>query len=368
MKSLRKITIAFATFAAALAIGFVMQNDDALAARIGSEGPATPAPATDPVAAPVPEPVAARAAEPLPALEADPQPRLVSAPQTPEATVPLADAAAPLLIAGALPETALPRLPAGADAPALAPPGPLLIAALGAAPAGAALLAQPSCDSALTATALPGALVALDLHAPCAANRGVTIHHRGMIFTALTDAAGRLDVTVPALSGEAAFIAEIAGGESLSATADVPDIGAYDRAVLQWEGTTGVELHALEYGAGYDDAGHVWWGAPGAAEAALTGAGGYMTELGTETPEHAYFAEIYTFPTAAAMPGEVALSVEAVITPDNCGQPVAAQSLQLRPGAQPRAVDLTVTLPDCNSLGEYLVLSNMLEDLTLAAP
>ena len=31
------------------------------------------------------------------------------------------------------------------------------------------------------------------------------------------------------------------------------------------------------------------------------------------------------------------------------------------------AIDLTLAMPDCESLGELLVLSNMLEDLTLAA-
>ena len=36
-------------------------------------------------------------------------------------------------------------------------------------------------------------------------------------------------------------------------------------------------------------------------------------------------------------------------------------------GLEPSAIDLTMTLPDCDAIGEFLVLKNMFEDLTLAA-
>ncbi|MGZ9808982.1 hypothetical protein ACXN5S_00780 [Pseudoroseicyclus sp. H15] len=365
MKRIRKFTVAAATFGAALGIGFLMQNQDAVADQ--SDGQAPPIEETR-AAAPIVVASMAPAAE-APLLR----------PAAPAATLPqpAPDLAAPLLYTASAAAPDLPVIPTVAQAPAHSQPGllrsqadgPLLLAALGNVISDAAPspLALPACDTTLTASAVPGALVALTLMAPCDPATAVTFHHRGMMFSALTDEAGGLTVTVPALAEQAGFIAELAGGQSVTASAEVPDIGAYDRAVLQWEGTTGLELHALEYGAGYDDAGHVWWGAPSALDAALKGRGGYMTELGTETPEHAYFAEIYTFPTADAAPGQVHLSVEAIITPDNCERDISAQSLQLRPGGAPAAVDLTLTVPGCDSLGEYLVLSNMLEDLTLAA-
>ncbi|NDV02685.1 translocase [Pseudoroseicyclus tamaricis] len=417
MNRIRKVAIATATFAAALGIGFVMQNQDAFAA-FGTGEPAAPV-ATEgsapPEESPVQQPVRIIAPEEAPAPievqapagggDAEPSQTPVqirpdeSAPDetdgarlarpvtifaslrageapAPSADMPrpVIDQAAPLLFTMAEPAAQPPILPAVADAPRLGAPEPVLLAALGtdalelALPAVApAPLATPSCDTALTAAPQQGALVSLTLRAPCDPESAVVIHHRGMMFSALTDGSGRLSLTVPALAERATFIAELTGGESVTATAEVADMGQFDRAVLQWEGTTGMELHALEYGAGYDDEGHVWWGAPRAAEAALEGMGGYITELGDETPSHSYFAEIYTFPSGTALPGEVQLSVEAVITPDNCGQEVSAQSLQVRPGAAPEATDLTLAIPGCDALGQYLVLSNMLEDLTLAA-
>jgi len=61
------------------------------------------------------------------------------------------------------------------------------------------------------------------------------------------------------------------------------------------------------------------------------------------------------------------LTVEVEVTQENCGREIAAQSIQLNAGLEPSAIDLTMTLPDCNAIGEFLVLKNMFEDLTLAA-
>jgi hypothetical protein len=78
-------------------------------------------------------------------------------------------------------------------------------------------------------------------------------------------------------------------------------------------------------------------------------------------------AEVYTFPTGISRrSGAVALTVEAEITAANCGTDIAAQSLQIVPGQPVRVLDLTMTVPGCDALGQFLVLEGVLQDIALA--
>ena len=210
--------------------------------------------------------------------------------------------------------------------------------------------------------------LAVSVVAPCQPNAAVTIHHQGMIFSQLTDETGRVDVVVPALAQEAFFIAAFAGGEGAVASTAVPDLANYDRAALQWQGIDAVQLHALEFGADYDSEGHVWAATSRDLDFAAPPKAGFLTTLGDDRVINALMAEVYTFPTGKYnQDGTVALSVEAEVTAANCGRDISAQSIQLDSLQEPTAIDLTMTMPDCGAIGEFLVLKNMFKDLTLAA-
>ncbi|MDO7629750.1 MAG: hypothetical protein MUQ84_02360, partial [Loktanella sp.] len=95
---------------------------------------------------------------------------------------------------------------------------------------------------------------------------------------------------------------------------------------------------------------------------------GFLTSMGDPRVANPMMVEIYTYPSAIGhRDGNVALTVEVEVTQENCGREIAAQSIQLNAGLEPSAIDLTMTLPDCDAIGEFLVLKNMFEDLTLAA-
>lgn len=337
---MRKFAVAGTTFSVALGIGFVMQNGDALAARF-SDAPTAPVP---------------------PAAEAPPlvQAAVVIAPEAPVVATPEPTAARPAII------DAVPTMPAEPWAPALAvalESEPEVVA-----PPEPAIAALPDCPIALTATTLPAAMVRLDLSAPCLPDQMARIHHQGMMFTILTAPDGTASVTVPALVEGAVFVVDLGEGEGAVAVAEVPDLALVDRAVLQWQDTDGLGIHALEFGAGYGSDGHVWAGHPRAADAAMLGQGGFLILLGDPTLQGAMLAEVYTYPTGmTSREGQVALSVEAVVTTANCGLEIAAQSIQIAAGAETVAADLTMSMPGCDAVGEILVLSNMLTDLTLAA-
>lgn len=224
------------------------------------------------------------------------------------------------------------------------------------------------CEISAQATAIPGALVNLTLDAPCAANERLTVHHNGMLFTETTDGSGQLFFTVPALTEQAVFIMAFSNGDGAVAQTTVGDIADFDRVVLQWRGQSGFELHAREFGADYGQAGHVWSGGAQNIEGLTTGDNGLILRLGDILSAEPLLAEVYTFPSAkATQSGLVDLSVEAEVTANNCGLEIEAQSLEMMADGQLKSHDLTLSVPECDAIGSFLVLNNLVSDLKVAS-
>lgn len=247
--------------------------------------------------------------------------------------------------------SAAPAAPPAADRPA----APVL--AKPAVPAQAAASACP-----VTAVAVPAPLASAKtvLSAPCYPHARVAVHHSGLMFTAVTDDSGTLMLTVPVLSEQAVFVFELPDGRGAVAAAEVPGLGQADRVALQWTGKAGFEIHALEDGASYGQAGHIWSGG-GSASAS------HVARFGDPAQPAARMAEIFTFDRSSGADLAVVLSVEAEVTAQNCGRDVSAQALELRAAAPLRSRDLTLTMPDCSAEGDFLVLNNLVQDLTIAA-
>ncbi|MCE8005464.1 hypothetical protein [Aestuariivita sp.] len=223
------------------------------------------------------------------------------------------------------------------------------------------------CDITSTATVEAGAMVRFTVEAPCLGNENVVVHHNGMMFSAVTDEIGSLDVVVPALSETAILIAEFENGEGSVATAQVSSLPFYDRVVLQWRGDSGFQLHAREFGANYGDPGHVWAGATRDVAAAALGEGGFVTRLGTSDALLPRLVEVYTFPTGtASQTGEVALSIEVEVTAQNCGTDIEAQAMELDGTGMLKTQYITLAVAECSSIGDFLVLNNLVDDLKIA--
>lgn len=224
-----------------------------------------------------------------------------------------------------------------------------------------------SCDIKMMANVQAAAMVEVSLNAPCMAHERFTLHHNGMMISEVLDDDGRSLIKVPALSADAVFMASFVNGKAAMTSATVNTLEYYDRAVIQWQGESGLHLHAFEFGADYDDAGHIWAKTKGDLKQAVHGQGGVMTRLGADNLPAAFVAEVYTFPTGVAQQsGNVALTVEAEITQANCGRDITAQSLEVT-GAGPLSVrDLKLAVPACDAIGDFLVLKNMVNDLKIA--
>jgi hypothetical protein len=319
-----------------------MQNDDALAARFAPEetGPVAPADAVPVVVA---ETIAAGPIEPaaVPIDELTIAPALDDAPDLP---------AAPVLLAAAESES------------------PVSDVMNDAKNDGGDVLAEVDCTPLVAGRVEPAALVDLSVYAPCHISTQMTVHHQGMMFSAVTDQDGAAQIMVPALTEQAVFIVEFPDEASAIAVMDVPELAQFERAVLQWRGAAGLQLHALDFGADYGQDGHIWAASAGDMDRGISGEGGFVVRLGDEQLLEPLMAEIYTFPSATnARVGQVELNAEIEITTQNCGQEISAQSLQISQDGVTESLDLVMQIPTCDAVGDFLVLKNMFEDLTLAA-
>ncbi|WP_425040180.1 hypothetical protein [Primorskyibacter sp. S187A] len=262
-----------------------------------------------------------------------------------------------------LPQVALSVLPSTPEEDRVVP-----VAASVEEPVAEPVAEADPCDITMTSADAPGAMVDLVLNAPCLRNERFVMHHNGMMFSALTDQEGVANVVVPALSANAVFIASFASGEGSVVQHKVPDLSEFGRVVVQWRGDAGLGLHAREQGADYFSDGHIHAAANGRMVDLVTGQRGYLARFGHETGPDPLQAEVYTFPLGASLSGgDIALSVETEITADNCDMDVEAQTLEIGTDGRLRVQDVTLYMPGCDAVGDFLVLKNLVADMTLAS-
>ncbi len=227
---------------------------------------------------------------------------------------------------------------------------------------------MPDCAIAATATPQAAAMMAYTLSAPCFAGQTVVISHEDLMFSEVLSEDGTLKTDIPALAEEATIRAFFETGETIETDVQADSLALYDRVLVQWRGTAGVQIHAREFGADYGDEGHVWSGARRDLSAVSAGHGGYLTTLGDPTRESAHVAEVYTYPTALTkMSGAVDLTVETEVTAGNCDREIQAQAMQFSGGKEVSSQVMTLAMPDCDAIGSFLVLNNLLQDLTVAS-
>ncbi|MEL7252615.1 MAG: hypothetical protein AAGL23_00465 [Pseudomonadota bacterium] len=265
-----------------------------------------------------------------------------------------------------------PAPPAFAPQPEALPEEPVQVAALDDIPLNPSLPREEptpafECETKVVALTSAGAMVELLVDTNCHVNSGFTVHHNGMMVSGMTDGEGLASVILPALTEKAVYMVTFPGGDTVVANAEVTSVVDYDRAIVQWSAYDGLQVHALEYGATYEGPGHIWSGAMGEMANAAKGEGGFMMRLGEPSPLSTHMVEVYTFPTGMALrEGNVELSLEAVVTEANCGRDLEAQVIQKSGDTPMKVRELTLAMPDCDAIGDFLVLNNMFDDLNIA--
>lgn len=227
---------------------------------------------------------------------------------------------------------------------------------------------QLACNTDLTAAPSGHGMMRVTLVAPCNADEAVTLRHSGLDFTMKTGANGRLSVEMPALTRDVQVEAVLQGGLRIKDSTQVPDADLYQRVALVWRGEGGLHIHAQEFGAELGGTGHIWAGSPGRDDLGPNAKGGHMKVYGDREIANATRAEVYTFPAeTSAQDGVVRLFVQADVTNTNCGALAAARTLQPDGAGGVSSSDVTLRLPECDNIGEQLVLNNVLRDLMIAS-
>ncbi|NIZ11864.1 hypothetical protein [Phaeobacter sp. HF9A] len=219
-----------------------------------------------------------------------------------------------------------------------------------------------ACHGDMTVRAEPGAMLAVEIEAPCHAGERFTLHHGGLMVTEALDHDGHFTGSLPAFTPHAVVIADFVTGQDLDAAVEVEDLQSVDRIALQWQGNSGLEVHALEFGATYGDAGHVWsQSAPGQGT-------GQVDLIGAPEQSAPNLVEVYSLPRrdVTERRGEVSVSIEAEVTATNCDRAIEAELVEWR-GGRLRSRDLVLNMPDCSAVGDFLVLNNIVETLKIAS-
>jgi len=222
------------------------------------------------------------------------------------------------------------------------------------------------CDVRFTATALPAAMVRLNLIAPCHINQPIIIQHNGLTFTAITTNIGHYEIALPALQTEAEFQLLLAGSKPHTVTINIPDAHNFRRVALVWSGVTDVEIHAFELQSAATKARHIWKGNPQNPNRALRGHGGFLTRFGGSAMLDASHAEIYSFPAGQlGKPTTVRLHVRIGVDANNCGQNIPVTALQQTENGKIETTDFSLIIPACSKIGEEFLLKNLLSDLRI---
>ena len=221
-----------------------------------------------------------------------------------------------------------------------------------------------ACPISLDAFAGSAAMISLTLSAPCRANERVVLRHAGLAVTELTTASGSLFAAVPALdkAGEVEIL--FADGTTVSASSPVPELAAIRRFGVQWQADDAFQIHAYESGAEFGQPGDVSAANPHLPVPGAASSGGFLTVLGNPEAAEPLLAEIYTYPSEATKPADV--TIEAAVTPKTCGRELLGDTLSSNAG-EAVVTDLTLAMPDCTAIGDYLVLKNLAPDLKITA-
>ncbi|WP_096786951.1 hypothetical protein [Rhodobacter sp. CZR27] len=216
-----------------------------------------------------------------------------------------------------------------------------------------------SCRMALTLRAEPAAILALDLAASCRPDERVVLRHAGLAVTGRTSASGHLQMRLPALSADGRISVLFADGGVIEAAQPVADLAGLRRIGVQWLGDDAFQMHAFEAGARHGEPGHVSAVDPKRASAR----GGFLSLLGEAGVSLPMQAEIYTHP-GDGTPASV--EIEAAVTPQTCGRTLIGEVLDSAAG-RVETRELTLEMPGCDAVGDYIVLKNLSPDLNMAS-
>lgn len=216
----------------------------------------------------------------------------------------------------------------------------------------------PVCTDSLALQEQAGGMIDVDLSTGCRAAERVVLRHAGLAVTARVGDDGRLHMRLPALAAAEPVEVLFQDGTRVAGLVVVPDIAGLRRFGVQWQGGPAFSVQGFEDGSDFGQPGVITATNPGAAPT------GTLTALGDATVQNPLLAQVYTYPADPTRTTTVV--VEAAVTAETCGQDLLGEVISSA-GGQVAKVDLTLAMPDCSGVGDFLVLKNLDAGLKIAA-
>ncbi|GLS86278.1 hypothetical protein GCM10010873_12520 [Cypionkella aquatica] len=233
-----------------------------------------------------------------------------------------------------------------------------------AKPAPIEVAKADACPVTLELANSENALIAVTLISPCHANERVVLKHAGLTISAKTTLTGALFTDLPALEQDASVEVMFKDNTSVQASVAVPELASLRRFAVQWQQDDAFQLHGFEDASDFGGAGDVSAATPHQPAAGVPAKGGFLTVLGEVSTDLPMLAQVYTYPKDSKANAEIV--IEAAVTDATCGRELLGQTLQTANGAV-KITDMSLAMPECDAVGDYLVLKNLVPDMTIAA-
>ncbi len=225
-----------------------------------------------------------------------------------------------------------------------------------------------ACDVRMSASARPGATIALFISSLCRANQVVTLSHAGFSFSERTDDRGVLSAVIPAFTSLATVDVIFEDGVTASAQITLRDASELERLAIVWSAPVNLDLHAFEGNATENSEGHIWVNNQRTYRDTLIGGGGFLETFGDPSIEGGSMAEVYSLPTSRIRrQTSVNLDLRINNIDAYCAQPMALRTIRSENGGQITKREFNLRLPQCGIASGGLILEDFVENIGVAS-
>ena len=200
-----------------------------------------------------------------------------------------------------------------------------------------------SCDPELQVSETPSGHIHVALLAPCYASSPIKIQFNDLVADDTTDATGFWEARLPPL-GERTHISVNVDRYLLQDTFVLDTLIDQRLVILAWDGSQTFRIKT------------------DVPVAERSDANALISRLGDGSGAS---LEVMSFPKNGAS-GTVRLSVEAEVTRANCDRTIKTVAFQTGYLGALRKTDIEYTMPDCDRVGDVVLLQNLFRDMTLA--
>ncbi len=229
-------------------------------------------------------------------------------------------------------------------------------------------VAPSACGVRMSASARPGASIAVFISSRCRAGQVATLSHADFSFSVRADDRGVLSAIVPAFTSLATIEVIFEDGATASAQISLRDASELERLAIVWSAPVNLDLHAFEGDATEDSEGHIWVNNQRTYRDTLIGGGGFLETFGDPSIEGGSMAEVYSLPTSRIRrQTSVSLDLRINNIDAYCAQPMALRTIRSENGGQITKREFNLRLPQCGIASGGLILEDFVENIGIAS-